>query len=403
MTASGQRGHRGLRWTGAIVILVIVAILIPVTLVARYARGELLNTDRYVATVAPLASNPDVQAALTDRMTTEIISKIDVPGLIQQATSQLNLKRAPALGALVVGPLTDWLTTFVHQHVQKFVTSPAFVTLWTNINRLAHQGVNTVLTGKTGGVLGTTGDAIVLNIGPLIDAAKTALVADGFNLASKIPPVSAQFTLFETDQLPKVQRYVRLLNALANWLPWITLALLALAIWLAPNRRRAAIAGLLTAIVILIVLLIVNQIGRHAYSNQLASQGRNVNAGLAIYDHIIHFLLLGIRTTLFTALAAVIWVWLAGPGRAGTAVRTGVGRGFQWAADKLAWSRSGFVTGLERYWRWIYLALGIGGFILLLRNPSVLNVTWLLLVAIIITAIVAILHRLRGPHVPAAV
>jgi hypothetical protein len=395
----GRTVHHGaLRWTAAIVLLVIVAVLVPLAVTARFARGELLNTDRYVATVAPLASDPAVQSALTDRVTNEIVSRIDLPALIQQATGQLNLRAGPLIDNLLSGPVTDWLTNFIHQHVQKFVASPAFATLWTNVNRLAHQGVNRLLTGEQGGIVAASGDSVVLNIGPIVDAAKQALVADGFRLAGSIPSVDAQYTLFQSDQLPRAQRTVRLLNTLANWLPWIIAALFALAVWLAPNRRRAAIAGLVAAAVLLVVTFIGVKVGRHAYADQLTRLGRNRAAGLVIYDSMLRSLLAAAVTALVASVVAIVWVWLAGPGRAGSAVRRATGHGFQRLADGLGWRHGGFAAFVDRYHGWIYAVLGVAGFVILLHSPSLATVAWIVLVALLVTAAVAVLHRLRGPR-----
>lgn len=396
------RRHRRVRWSAAIVLLVIAALLVPVTLMARYARGELLNTDRYVATVAPLASDPAVQTALTDRVTDEVISKIDVPALIQQATNAINIGAAPAIGNLIAGPVEDWLTSFIHKHVAAFVASPTFATLWTEVNRIAHRNVSAVLTGAQGTALGTKGDSLVLNIGPIVDAAKTALVSDGFTLASKIPSVNIQFTLLQDDQLPKIQRYVRLLNTLANWLPWITLLLLAVAVWLAPNRRRATMTGVITAAVLVVLVLIAIRLVRNAYTTQLKANGRNVTAGLTIFDQMLHYLTQAAWTALVAFIVVAIWAWLAGPGRVGTAVRRGTGRGFQWIATEVGWQRSGFLAAVERYRLWIYLVLGVLGAIILLNSPTVATVAWMLVVALLITAVVAVIHRLRRPGIEVA-
>lgn len=44
--------------------LALVALLTPVALVASWMQGTLTETDRYVATVAPLATDTEVQAAV---------------------------------------------------------------------------------------------------------------------------------------------------------------------------------------------------------------------------------------------------------------------------------------------------------------------------------------------------
>jgi hypothetical protein len=235
---------------------------------------------------------------------------------------------------------------------------------------------------------------VVLNIGPLVDAAKKALVAEGFTLASKVPSINAQFTLFTTSALPKAQRYVRWLDTLANWLPWITLLCFALGVWLAPGRRRGALIGLVLTAVLLALVLIGNQIARHAYANQLAAAGRDVNAGVVVYDSVIRFLLSAIGTALVTVVAIAVWLWLAGPGRVGRGLRQLTGRWFGWTAGALGWTRGRVLGAIDRYHQWIYLILGLAGFLLLLRVPTGTTVAWIAVVALVLTVAEAILDRL---------
>jgi len=105
---------RALRWTGAVVLLLVAALLITAAVVARYARSELLDTDAYVETVTPLASDPAVQNAITTRVTDELVAAIDVPKLAQDLAQQLNqvtnAPRADQIAGAVAGPINDWLT-----------------------------------------------------------------------------------------------------------------------------------------------------------------------------------------------------------------------------------------------------------------------------------------------------
>lgn len=52
------RAARAGRWSGATVMVVVAALLFGLSVVAVYVRTQLLDTDRYVATVAPLARDP---------------------------------------------------------------------------------------------------------------------------------------------------------------------------------------------------------------------------------------------------------------------------------------------------------------------------------------------------------
>ncbi len=396
----------GLRWTAAIVLLLIAGLLVPATIAARYARGELLNTDRFVATMAPLATDPAVQSALTERVTDEVINYLDLPALINQATSAVNIRGLNALGGLVAGPITDWVHSFVYKHVNQFVSSATFASLWASILRAAHQAVDHILTGEKNGAVTATDGAIVLNIGPLVAGAKTALVNDGFSLASKVPTVNTSFTLFESDKITKVQGYVRLLNRTANWLPWITLAVFALALWAAPRRRRAAIAGVVFAGLLMIVELITNGYIRNAYVRALGIKGLDQPAGLVVYNQVTHYLILATVTALVTFIVAAVWLWLVGRGRVGTLLRRIVDPGFSWTARQIGWSRNGFWTGLYAYRGWVFLVLGVLAFVILLHNPFISTAIWLTIGALVITCAFAVIHRfgrrVTHPATPAA-
>src|SRR6476620_2345622 len=58
--------NRRLRWRGAGsgLLLTLGCGLAVLSLLALWLRGTLLNTDRYVSTVAPIAANPAVQDAV---------------------------------------------------------------------------------------------------------------------------------------------------------------------------------------------------------------------------------------------------------------------------------------------------------------------------------------------------
>ena len=84
---NGERrasGHRGRRWgrTSAAVVLILLGVLCaPLSVVAVWAKRQVTDTNRYVATVAPLASDPAIQAAVTTQITNQIFTYLDVDGI----------------------------------------------------------------------------------------------------------------------------------------------------------------------------------------------------------------------------------------------------------------------------------------------------------------------------------
>src|SRR6476620_7188073 len=141
--------HNGLRWTAVTILLVLVAVLALASVTARFTRSQILDTDRYVSTVAPLGSNPALQADITNQITDEIFARVDVEGLTKEALTALtdvsNLAaNAPRLDAAVVGlapVITSQAKNFVHDTVSSLVKSQQFEDLWIQANRSAHNAL----------------------------------------------------------------------------------------------------------------------------------------------------------------------------------------------------------------------------------------------------------------------
>src|SRR5262245_54293626 len=99
-----QRG--GARWRAPLsaTLIVIGCIIAPLAGLAIWASNQITSTDRYVHTVTPLASSVNVQHAITDRVTDEVVSRVDVNSLTQQAAQALNqLNLPPDLAKALTG------------------------------------------------------------------------------------------------------------------------------------------------------------------------------------------------------------------------------------------------------------------------------------------------------------
>ena len=84
--AAPARKRRSWAWTLlATVLIVLGAILAPVAVVASWAKVQLTDTDSFVATYAPLAHDPGVQAFVTNEALKAVQENVDIP----QVTSQV--------------------------------------------------------------------------------------------------------------------------------------------------------------------------------------------------------------------------------------------------------------------------------------------------------------------------
>ena len=388
---------KGLRWTGAVVLLVIAAVLIGASLTARFARAELLDTDTYVETVAPLASDPAVQTAITDRVTGEVMQRLDIAGLIHQLAGSLDVRGAEAVANLAGPAITTWFTGQVHRIVGDIVESPQFATIWVDANRVAHQQLTNLLTGTDTALVSTQGADIVIDLGPVVAAAQAALVDRGVGIASKIPPLTIPYTVAHVDRLPEIQQSVKTFNRIATVLPIVALILLGLAVWLAPNHRRGLIVGLCCTLVVLVLMLAAYRYARGI----VAGKAVNQQAGEAIYDSVLALLVAAIQTVAVVALLGVVWAMLAGPSRAAVGFRRGVNRLLDVVGQAI-----GPQETLRRFVvRWhtaIAVVVGFGMMWWLLAKPSIATAFIVTGVAALVTAALTLIVRLPRGHEMAA-
>jgi hypothetical protein len=390
--------HSTARWFGAVVALVLAAVLGMLSVVVGYARDALLDTDRYVQMVAPLAEDPDVQAAVATRISSEINKKLDLKAHVDQVVAALETRGAPEVLATLAGPVTSSLEGFVADEVGKFVRSDKFAQLWDQANTTVHTQITALLEGESTELLVVKGDTLYLELGPVIDQVKTRLVDRGLALAEQLPAISVQFPLMEVPGLPNAQGLASLLNTLAWVLPIAALVLFALGAYAAPNRRRALLIGALMVAVAMLLLLFAVAVGRTVLLAHLPADVRSPQAVAAVFDILVRFLISAAKSLLVLALIAAIAAWLVGPGRIASAIRRGLRRGRDGIASGL--DRTGLPLGATSRFTAHYLralefavvVLAIG-WLLWLSNPGVGDVLWVAAAAVVAVAILEVLAR----------
>src|SRR6185437_359661 len=76
------------------VSLVMIVLAVPAVL-GSWAALEVSSTDRYVATVEPLIHDPAIPNVLADRITNEITSRLNITGIVNQASAEAASKGLP--------------------------------------------------------------------------------------------------------------------------------------------------------------------------------------------------------------------------------------------------------------------------------------------------------------------
>jgi hypothetical protein len=213
-------------------LLLVGALLVPVTTAAWWLNHSVVPEDGYVETVTPLATDPAVTAEVEKQLSTAMVNGLNGSGV---------LDRFPRLHA-GVQQLTDKVAKAV-------VENPEFESAWIAANRAAHRQLIAVLENDPKAVQATGENGVDIKIATLTRALRQELENAGVPLASKLPDVQATFPVSDTQHLKQAQRAYSLLEQWGGVLPFVTVVLIVLGLVIA--RRRARALGWTAAIALL--------------------------------------------------------------------------------------------------------------------------------------------------------
>jgi hypothetical protein len=384
----------------AAVLIVISCILIPVSGLAIWVRNQLLNTDRYVETVTPLASNQNVIDTVAARLTDTLFANVNVEQVAKEAL--------PPRADFLAGPLAAGTRQLVQQLSLRILESDQFKQVWVNANRRAHTLVDNALTGN-GKVINTANGKVTLNLSAIYQVVKQELANRGISIFDKIPinALSLRFELFDAKGLGQVQTAVDLLNKAAWVLPILAFVLLGVGLWLSPHRRKTLVRWGIGVAVALLVLGAAVTIGRYFYLDAVVSNTLPRATAAAVFDILVRFLRQGIRAVAAAALLVSLIAWLSGSGKNAVRARTtfmGAFGGIGDRAEGIGWTFGGFGRFVRTY-RNPVLVLGVLVGLLTLAladRVSAVRILVTALVVLIYAGCVQVVARAATPAVTPA-
>ncbi len=254
--AEGHRRVAAAAWRGplALVLLVVGCAAAPLALCAAYVHTSIMDTEGYVAAVAPLASDPAVQDAVAEALSERIGSALEEAGSSSSPLpEELGALTEGLVGALPVEELTREFTV-------QALGSPAFASVWEKANRAAHPLLVDAVE-KTGDDDETT-DPLFLDLAGVTATVTDKLRDAGVPMPDPLPEAlrSGDVRLLDLQQVQRLGRLIVTLDRL--WLALVALAVLALAgcVAVSRDRLRAAVltgAGLVIAMAALEAALAV--------------------------------------------------------------------------------------------------------------------------------------------------
>ena len=402
--ARSHRGARAGRWVGACVLMVLASLVGLTSVAAVWLRSQVLDTGRYVETVAPLASDPAVQDAVAARLSDEIVTKLDIQALATQLVQSLEQRGAPQRVSELVPPLVSGIESFLNDKIHQVVTSARFAQFWENANRTAHEQLDAILTGQGSDLVSTDNTAIVIDLGQVLELVKQRLVESGFAAAQRIPQTSIPYTVADVKALPKLQRATKLLNTAAWVLPLLALLLGIAAVATAPNRRRGLLITVTVFGVTLLLGLAAVALARENVLSNLPPTVRSPQAAASLWDTVVRFLLDGIKSLIVLCAIVILLTLLAGPSRAAHAIRHGLNRLLDWLGGLIG--RTGLNLGpvpgaLQRSRVAIRVGIVVVAFLSLViwQRPGIAGTLGVTAIALAVLAIIEIIARVP-PHIP---
>ena len=389
------------RWRAPLsaLCIVIAAILVPVSIVASWARAELVDQNAFVQTFAPLADDPAVQALIIDQTVNAIDESIDINGLtadLFDGIAALGLPpRAGAALDLLRGPAAAGVQSILTNAITTAVESDAFASVWERALRLSHTALlATVNNDGTGAVAISNTGEVGIQLGPIVADLRQRLIDQGFGFASVIPVVSKTIVVAQSDALVVVNTVYALAVAVGWWVPLLCLGFFVIGsgIGIALGSATLAIALAVGGTVLAV------SAGSVAVTSAAITAIFNQVIG-AMRDTSIVLLVLGILLALFA--------WLSSGSRTGRRVQGVIGSINSSARVGLA--ARGADTGAVGTWlcrqrvlvRVILLAAGVV-WLLALRPLSTGDVFLVVLVGIAVWWLTELAQRRPGEIATAA-
>jgi hypothetical protein len=314
VAAANERSNkRRRRW--AKVLAVIGAVLLPIAGLTLWSRNQLLNTDRYVDTMKPLAEDPAVRAAIADRVTQAVTAAVDIEDRAKEAL--------PDRAKFLAVPIATAAENLIHEVTVNFLESDQFKQLWNEVNRLAHDQIVAIITGKNTDVLQRENGKVVISLRPIAERVEQRL--------GEIVPIdlssvdtrrlNTEFVIVDSKDLGRVQSGVKWFNRGTYILIVLAIAALIGSAILDKDRRRGIQRVGLAITVAMVVTLFGYRAGRSFYISSLPSEVTHPDAATAAFDIITRYVERGIKTLLALGVVMFVVAWTLGPSRLATRLR----------------------------------------------------------------------------------
>ena len=271
------------------VALLLACLLILVTTVLVWAHQVALNTDRFTALVTTVVDEPEVIDPLAAAISTQVVDAVGVEARISA--------RLPEAMQPLAAPLTLAVRDAIDKRLQVALANPRIQQALVRTVSFAHEKVIRLLRGESDAVSVVDG-YVVIEVFPVVGAALAELQSMGIlpadiqlpdlsnpeapgvlagrletALGVTLPDTFGTIRLMPADRLLTARTVVRVLDLAVILLVILSVLLVALAVWLARDRRRMLIYVALGTIIAFLLARLAIGAAVEAIISGIADEG----------------------------------------------------------------------------------------------------------------------------------
>jgi hypothetical protein len=294
-------------------ILVIVgALFVLLSLLAGYIRFQGLDTATVEDTAGQLIADPEVRDVIAATLVEELYANVDVEAALRE--------QLPPDQRGLAGPISGALRVGLDRAAQRLLELPRVQELWVRTIAETHRNLLRVLEDETG-PLRTEGGDVILDLRPLLVRLGEQVAIVG-RIDQRLGSDAGRITILQANQLETAQDATQLLKVLGMWLWLVPIALWALALWLARDRRRATLRMIgWSAIAAGLIALVARRFAGSVVVDDLATAESVKQAAGDAWNIITDLLRDGGLTVVGLGVILLVAVWIAGPSERATASR----------------------------------------------------------------------------------
>lgn len=312
-SADSQPGYSPYRLgVGIGIVLALAAVFLFLSFLSIWFDRQVLDSKQWTDTSTQVIEQPAVQNALANYLVDQLFNNVDVEQEIRQ--------QLPSNWEVLATPATSALRSLTLSGAKKVLELPITQEAWAAANARAHEALIATLEGGNEHV-STENGVVKVDARLILEDVAHKLGLSG-NLVGKIPASAGSFVVYESDHLSTAQAAYKAANNLRWIFALLTIALYVLALALASGRRRRAVIWMgVSFVVVALLVLIAQSLGRSAVVDSLAQTSAVVPAVTDVYNIATELLRKMASSLLVTGLLVVGGGILAGPYRWAVATR----------------------------------------------------------------------------------